>query len=287
MNLSIKEFFQEVLEFARTTGDRIGRQLLQDFGQVAFTEKKDGSLVTQADQWSDAEIRQAIQQRFPDHGVLSEETVHIFPPNDWSWIIDPVDGTTNFARGIPLWGLSLGLLYKGIPVFGYVYFPPINQVFHGFYWQADGEEIIGAFLNNRPIQPSPDDLTKNHFFNLCTRSVQFAPHIPAKVRILGLGIYNFLTVAMGSTLGGVEATPKIWDIVAAWVIVKAAGAVWYDLQGNTELFPLEVGKNYASISYPTLLVSRSELLTTFLPLVEDLGKNSHTGFEKGGRKLPR
>ncbi|WP_275949814.1 inositol monophosphatase family protein, partial [Vibrio cincinnatiensis] len=78
----------------------------------------DGSLVTVDDLWSDQELRQRIAVQFPDHGVLTEENAHIFPANDWCWIVDPIDGTTNFARGIPIWGISLGLLYRGTPVFG-------------------------------------------------------------------------------------------------------------------------------------------------------------------------
>ena len=83
--------------------------------------------------------------------------------------------------------------------------------------------------------------------------------------------YNFLTVAAGAVLGGVEATPKIWDIAGSWVIIKAAGGVWVPLESEA-IFPLEVGKNYGSRSYPTLVVSREELMSVFLPLVESVGK---------------
>ena len=265
------DFWTQVLDFAKTTTARVGTQLLQDFGQAQAAEKADGSLVTESDRWADEVLRDAIAQTFPGHGVLSEEVEHIFPANDWSWIIDPVDGTTNFARGLPLWGISLGLLYNGTPVFGYVHLPPLGQSFHGYWAGTSGLEMpTGAFLNDRPIHASSDSITSNHFFNLCARSVGVLKHpFPCKIRMLGVATYNLLTVAAGATLGGVEATPKIWDIAAVWAIVQAAGGVWTPLEAQP-IFPLQAGKDYGNRAYPTLVVSRSELVPTFLPLVQTI-----------------
>jgi myo-inositol-1(or 4)-monophosphatase len=263
------DFWSQILDFAETTTRRVGEQLLKDFGQVQAAEKADGSLVTQADRWADEELRRAIAQAFPTHGSLSEEVAHIFPDTDWCWIIDPVDGTTNFARGLPLWGISLGLLYRGTPIFGYVHLPPLSQSFHGYWQGTSGINCpTGAFLNRRPIHTCPDDPSPNHFFNLCARSTSLLQNpFPAKIRMLGVATYNLLTVASGWSLGGVERTPKIWDIAAVWAIVQAAGGVWTPLEPDA-IFPLEPGKNYAHRSYPTLVVSRSELLPVFLPLVD-------------------
>lgn len=261
------DFWDRILHFTATTATHVGQQLMQDFGSVHAEQKADGSLVTRSDQWADHEIRTRITTTFPDHGVLSEEGEHRFPDGDWCWVIDPVDATTNFARGIPIWGTCIGLLYQGTPVFGYVYLPPLQQRFHGFWRGSSGLTIPeGAFLNDQRIQSSSDGLSSNHFFNLCSRSVAIAPQLPCKVRMLGMASYNFLTVAAGATLGGVEATPKVWDIAAVWPIVQAAGAVWQSLK--TEPFPLTPGQNYGSQSYPTLVVSQSELLSTFKPLAE-------------------
>ncbi|MEG3837273.1 MULTISPECIES: inositol monophosphatase family protein [unclassified Microcoleus] len=266
-------FWDSILSFARVTVEKVGQQLLQDFGSAQADEKDDGSLVTKSDNWADAEIRSAIASTFPSHGILSEEGEHVFPDKEWCWVVDPLDATTNFARGIPIWGISLGLLYRGTPVFGCVHLPPVNQFFHGFYaGDLAGDNVLtnmpqGAFLNNRPISPSADKMSGNHIFNLCSRSVGIGPHLPSKIRMLGMASYNFLTVASGVAMGGVEATPKIWDIAGSWVIVKAAGAVWLPLESQA-IFPLEVGKNYGRISYPTLVMNRQELVSVFLPFVE-------------------
>ncbi|MDZ4871200.1 MAG: 3'(2'),5'-bisphosphate nucleotidase CysQ [Chroococcidiopsis cubana SAG 39.79] len=95
---------------------------------------------------------------------MSEEGETIFPDAEWCWVIDPLDGTTNFTRGLPIWGISLGLLYRGTPVFGYVHLPPLGQSFHGF-WAGDSglATPTGAFLNHHPIHASTDVVSKNHF----------------------------------------------------------------------------------------------------------------------------
>lgn len=268
----MSEFWSAVLCFAEQMTEQVGGQLLSDFGQAQAAEKADGSLVTQSDRWADEHIRTAIAQTFPDHGVLSEEVEHIFPDRDWCWIIDPVDGTTNFARGLPLWGISIGLLYKGTPVFGFVHLPMLRQSFYGYWRGESGLEMpSGAFLNGKPIHASQEALTHNHFFNVCARSTSVLKQpFPVKFRMLGVATYNLLTVAAGATMGGVEATPKIWDIAAVWAIVQAAGAVWYPLE-STPIFPLEVGKDYSSRSFPTLVVSRKDLIPVFEPLVRTIG----------------
>jgi myo-inositol-1(or 4)-monophosphatase len=267
------DFWAEVLGFCDEITAEVGDYLIAKLGTVAGEEKSDGSLVTECDQWSDDRLRGAIRSRFPDHGVLTEETEHIFPANDWCWIIDPIDGTTNFTRGLPLWGISLGLLYKGVPVFGYVAMPMIRQNFYG-YWAGDSglDMPTGAYCNGRPIRVSTDSTSGNHFFNLCARSLSvFQNPVPAKIRMLGVSTYSLLTIAQGSALGAVEATPKIWDIAAVWAIVHAAGGTWKALDESV-IFPLVVGENYGSRPYPTLVVARSALLAVFGPLVAGVGR---------------
>ncbi|MGF1514535.1 MAG: inositol monophosphatase family protein [Elainellaceae cyanobacterium] len=266
------EFWDRVLTFAENTTSRIGEQILKDFGTVEATEKADGSLVTRCDQWADEEIRRAIADEFPDHGVISEETAHIFPNADWCWVIDPIDGTTNFTRGIPLWGISLGLLYRGTPVFGYVALPPIRQTFHG-YWPGDSglEMPAGAFKDGQSTRSQEAEPSSSQFFSLCARSISVlnqARPFPCKIRMLGVATYNLLLVAAGIALGGVEATPKIWDIAAVWVIVQAAGGTWVPLNGP--IFPLTPGNHYGVKAFPTLVVSHKVLVPVFQPLVQSV-----------------
>lgn len=262
----MNNFGTAVLAFAQTATAQAGERLLTEFGQVQAATKADGSLVTGSDQWADQFLRSAIAVAFPEHGVLSEEVEHRLPATDWCWVIDPIDGTTNFARGVPIWAISLGLLYQGTPVFGYVSVPPLQQSFYGF-WSAP-DQPNGAFLNQVAIQPRLDAPDGNQFFSLCARSTAVLQQpFPCKIRMLGSAAYNLLTVAAGMTLGAVEATPKIWDIAAVWPIVQATGAVWVPL-GSTPIFPLQVGEDYGDRPYPTLVVSQPQWVETFLPQVQ-------------------
>jgi myo-inositol-1(or 4)-monophosphatase len=263
----MNDFWNTIVDFAQTTTTRVGQQLMQDFGRVQALQKADGSLVTQADKWADQTIRDAIASTFPEYGILSEEADRVFPGTEWCWVIDPLDGTTNFTRGIPIWGISLGLLYQGIPIFGFVYAPPLNQTFHGFWAGSSGLVTpTGAFLNHHPIHTSLDAPSNNHFFNLCSRSTAaMQSDFPCKIRMLGVASYNFLTVATGATLGGIEATPKVWDLAGAWVIVQAAGGTWVSLK--SEPFPLVAGEDYSDRSFPTLVVSQSDLVSVFTPFL--------------------
>ncbi len=269
----MEAFWTEILSFCETTTIAIGQQLILDFGKLQATHKADGTLVTQADRWSDLMLREAIAAVFPDHGVLTEETTHVFPATDWCWIIDPIDGTTNFTRGIEIWGISLGLLYKGTPVFGFVHFPQLNQSYHG-YWYGDSGLTgpTGAYRNHLPIHTSNDNPSQSHLFTLCARSTDVLKQpFPCKIRLLGVASYNLLMVANGATLGAVEATPKIWDIAAVWAILQGAGGVFVPLEPEP-IFPLVVGKNYGSRPYPCLAASCAELVPVFLPLVSFIGK---------------
>lgn len=259
--------WEEVLRFAVTICLDVGQKLLADFGTATAEQKADGSLVTESDRWADRTIREGIAATFPLHGILSEEGDRFFPFGNWCWVVDPLDATNNFARGIPIWGISLSLLYRGIPVFGYIYLPPMNQAYYGFYFGDTGlNGPTGAFLNGKPIKPSQEFASSTQIFNVCPRSLKkVLPNLPpAKIRLLGMATYNFLLVASGVAIGGVEATPKIWDIAAAWVIIQASGAVWISLE-NDPIFPLEVGLDYTDRSYPTLTLARPDLLSVFPP----------------------
>ncbi len=266
----MQTFWDQVLDFSTNITTDVGKTLLAAIGGAQAEEKQDGSLVTQYDTWSDNRLRTAIHETFPDHGVLSEETTHIFPDNDWCWIIDPIDGTTNFSQGIPLWAVSLGLLYRGTPVFGYIYIPSLNHRFYGYWPGASGLEMpTGAYLNGQPITPHNHAPGKNEFFSLCARStaVMSNPDFPCKVRMLGVATYNLLIVAAGYAIGAVEATPKVWDIAGIWPILHAAGVSWAPLN-DVSPFPLSVGENYKNHPFPTLVMNRADLVPQFRALVD-------------------
>ncbi len=160
----------------------------------------------------------------------------------------------------------MALVYRAVPVFGYVHLPPIQQTFYGFWPHPTisvPELPQGAFLNHERIQTSSADPGPNQLFNFCSRSVYLIkPGFPCKIRMLGGAAYNMLSVASGTFLGAIEQTPKIWDIAGVWVILQAAGASWIALD-DQKIFPLRAGYNYGQQAFPTLVVSRSELVPLF------------------------
>jgi myo-inositol-1(or 4)-monophosphatase len=262
------DFWQQVQTLSHKISKEVGDRLLIDFGSATAETKSDGSLVTQSDRWADNFVKQALLKAFPDHAVLSEEDFHLFTDTPWTWVIDPIDGTTNFARGMPLWGISIGLLYHGHPVFGHVYFPPIQQSFYGYWPGASGLEMpTGAWLNGKPIRATSDQPSSSHLFGICARSTAIVQHrVPAKLRMVGVTTYSFLSVAAGFMMGAVESTPKIWDLAAVWPIFHAAGGHWISLS-NIDIFPAEVGRNYGNYPLPSLVLARGNIAGIFEPAV--------------------
>ena len=267
--------FPTILQFIQQLTQQVGDRLMADFEQARFAiTKDDGSLVTKSDRWADAYIKDALEQEFPDFGVLTEESNQTLGSQEWAWVVDPLDGTTNFARGIPIWGISIALLHHGTPVFGYVAMPPLRQNIYGW----SDENSSAAFFNDTPIhlsEVSPDsDALGNYFFSVCSRSLEKMGRskFPFKLRILGVASYNILTVAIGSTIGAVEATPKIWDIAAVWVILKAISAIWIPLEQSQNIFPLQIGQDYSQRNFPTLVVSHPELLPMGQAIVQPFYK---------------
>ncbi len=252
----------------RAVVQAVGEELLAQFGRVSSDQKADGSLVTQADRQADQALSAAFRARFPHHGLLTEEGQQRFDGDEWCWVIDPLDGTTNFARGVPVWGISVALLHRGQPVLGLGHFPPIGQTFWAVTGAGawfNGERLcLGSRLDSGPDSPdSPDSLDPkidpNDFLNLCSRSLgHYHIDLPCKPRILGSAAHNLMAVANGSVRGGLEVTPKVWDLAAAWVIVPEAGGVVRPL-GAAAPFPLVPGQDYTQQSFAVLAAASESL----------------------------
>ena len=267
----MQRFWDGIVDFCQKLTRRVEKDLLADFGKVSGEEKEDGSLVTIADKRADQQIRKAIQEIFPTHGMLTEEGDEtIFPENDWCWIVDPLDGTHNFVRGIPFWGISLGLLYLGKPVFGYVHFPSLQQRYHGFCLNPQNEEAPhGAFFNEKTMTLCAQEFEKKQFFTFCSRSIHVAgKNFPCKVRVFGSSAYDLIAVAGGRTLGAIELNPKIWDLVGAYPIIHAVGAHWRFLKNDP--FPLKKGQEYLHESFPVFVIARKELEDIFFNYAKSL-----------------
>jgi len=248
-------WLEEALAFARQLVEEAGQRLRAAFGQRTGSLKDDGSLVTQADVETDRWLSAVIRSRYPSHDILSEEQDTTFHDRAWCWVIDPIDGTTNFAQGFPVWGVLVALLHRGQPVLGVANFPLLAEQ----YYALSGR---GAWLNGRPIQPAvlPADahtgapvFKGTHLFACCTRSVgQHRLDLPLKLRVPGTTGYNLALVARGACVGSLDKAAHIWDVAALWpILVEAGGCLRTNLPTNTP-FPLQPGCDYGPETFSVL-----------------------------------
>ena len=194
-------------------------------------------LVTEADHASEKAIFAVIQQNHPDHFILSEETGSVPTQSNIKWIIDPIDGTINFANGIPICCVSIGIEENGEMIMGAVYNPFMNELFFA-------EKGKGAFLNDQPIKVSSKDnlltsclVTGFPYQYLDTENgpLQIFEKLIRKsipVRRLGSAALDLCWTAAGRFDGFYEHKLQAWDSAAGFLIVQEAGGIVTDLNGN-------------------------------------------------------
>ncbi len=233
--------------FADTLADEAASRLLKWFGKTTASTKYDGSFVTEADLEVDRFIHQAVASRYPGHGLLTEETSLVYHGKEFTWVVDPLDGTNNFANGLPLWGCSIALLREGWPLLAVLDFPPLGQRFSAVRGQ-------GAIWNGQPltVQP-PTEVHGNHFFIIDSRGVRLLElSLRPKMRLLGSTTYDLSAVSSGMAVACCELLPKIWDIAGAWLVLSEAGATVAPLLPGASIFPAQAGMDYADRVFPLL-----------------------------------
>ena len=235
------------LPFAIELAHAAGKKLTGWFGHTEAQTKADGTTLTQADTAVDTFICTEIRTNFPDDQIISEEMNHSYLiKNANVWVIDPLDGTTNFSQGMPLWGVSIALLERGQPTIAVLYFPVLNLLFHA-------GEGAGAFANGDQIStPTISEVTHHSIFT-CSAGAEprYSLGVPAKRRTFGSTIYELCMVARGQALFSIVAKPKIWDLAAAWLLINEAGGVIGTLDGSSP-FPLTFSEDYSKHDFPLL-----------------------------------
>tara|TARA_B100000161_G_scaffold166481_1_gene118980 strand:+ start:99 stop:899 length:801 start_codon:yes stop_codon:yes gene_type:complete len=229
----------------------VSQRQIKDFGNISAKNKADGSLVTSCDLWSDKTIVDGLASIAPNEGVLSEEGGKLIPNTKAYWVVDPLDGTTNFAAGIPYWSISVARFVNGRPQSSFLVIPTLRKKFVSIKGQ-------GVWLNNQKVDPSQNN-HQSECISLCSRSIKILQKnpnslFPGKIRLLGVSSLNLTSVAMGQTFGAIESTPKIWDIAAAWLLLEELNCFIDWLETN----PLNLvsGQNLSDVNFP-LIASRS------------------------------
>ena len=248
--------------------DAVAERQRADFGHMVSDVKPDGSLITACDRWSDAELVRGLAELFPGEGVLSEEGRQQVPAGEAYWVVDPLDGTTNFAAGIPYWAISIARYEHGQPVLAILDVPPLRQRIVAIRGQ-------GAWRNGKALSaPSSHTRLKGtSCASLCSRSIRVLQALPdrrfpGKIRLLGVASLNLVSVALGQTVVALEATPKIWDLAAAWLVLRELQCPLVWLQRVPE--GLQAGVDLSSTAFPVLVARNQETLERFLPWAEAL-----------------
>lgn len=208
-------------------------------GEFKISNKEGiNNLVTEADHAADKAILEVIQNAFPLHGIVSEESVEKVTESEFKWIIDPIDGTVNFANGIPICCVSIGLEHNGKMIMGAVFNPIMNE----FFLAERGE---GATLNDKKITVSDKtEVLKSCLVTGFPYTYLEQPNGPIQVferlikkgvpvRRLGSAATDLCWVAAGRFDGFYEHQLNAWDSAAGFLIVEEAGGKVTDLSGGT------------------------------------------------------
>lgn len=248
---------------ARQAGDLL-KSMFNPNGSKS-SRKSDRSIVTEADMAADRFIHEAVLKADPGAFVLSEELQTVVnDPAPALWVVDPLDGTTNFSLGLHYWGVSIAHFRDGIPDAAAAYYPLLGEM----YTASRGE---GAFLNHQPIHARLVHAGQpTSFFSCCSRTLRrYRVSLPYKTRILGSASYTLCSVARGTAVVGFEAEPRFWDIAAGWLIIQEAGGC-VELFDTNQQFNVQTGVDYASIIMPILAAATPEALararTQIIPL---------------------
>lgn len=227
---------------------KAGANEMKRFFNGKFTvSNKEGinNLVTQADFESEKAILKVIKSAFPGDNIVSEESPEVKTKSDYRWIIDPIDGTINFAHGIPICCVSIGLEYNNEMIMGAVYNPLMNE----FYFAEKGK---GAFLNDRQIHvTSQAEVLHSCLVTGFPYTYIHHPNGPLQVferlitkgipvRRLGSAATDLCWVAAGRFDGFYEHKLNAWDSAAGFIIVEEAGGRVTNMKGE-KFSPFEYG----------------------------------------------
>ena len=221
---------EKVLQDMRVWAQEAGRMQMQCLGKVHCIDTKSSmvDLVTEVDRSSERIILEGIGSSYPEHAILSEEQGRNEMESDYLWVVDPLDGTTNYAQGLPIFAVSIALQYRRQTIAGLIYAPVIDQMFEavrGDYVTLNGRNIkvsqksklsecvlATGFPYDRALHPD--------------NNVNYAARIIPKVRGLrrmGSAAYDLANVAAGTLDGYWELNLSPWDVAAGTLMVEQAG----------------------------------------------------------------
>ena len=233
----------EMESFAVDITRRAGGILLEQFSKpliIEYKSKGNTNPVTDADHRSEEFLREAILKEYPDHGVLAEEGSQVDSESSgFIWVLDPLDGTVNYLNGLPVFGVSVGVLYKGEPVLGCIFTPSPTRSDGSVYHARRGN---GAFQDGKAIgvyeasSPQRGRITvfPGSFAGLYHQKKGLKGHI-GELRSPGSVAYELAMAASGVIQYAIFTSPWVWDVAAGITLVtEAGGAALYRQRGGKD-----------------------------------------------------
>ena len=224
-------------ELALKSGDFLRPHFFNPALAVEF--KSDASPVTAADKGAEQLLRELILKKFPAHGIIGEEFDNVNAGAEFTWVLDPIDGTKSFITGVPLWGTLIALLHNGQPVLGAIHQPILNQLMIG-----DGKTTT---LNDRPVRVR-DCTLLDHATLLTSDPLNPAKYqngaaydaLAKRVRLVRTwgDCYGYLLLASGRADIALDPIMNPWDIAALVPVVRGAGGIITDWEGGAA-YPAE------------------------------------------------
>lgn len=250
-----------VCDLAREVGQfQLEQQNLLKSSDI--TEKSPNQLVSYVDQESERRLTAGLQKLIPEAGFITEEKTTADSKGEWFWIIDPLDGTTNYIHHLPIFSISIGLVHQSEVVSGVVFDPSQNECFYA-------SKGAGAFLNNQPIHVSDKAVLKDtlvatgfpyYDFSKTEGYLEMFRQLMCStrgIRRLGSAAIDLTYIACGRFDAFWEYGLQAWDVAAASCIISEAGGSVCDFDGNNDYI---FGK--------TIAASNAVLSETFMKLIK-------------------
>ncbi len=226
--------------------------------KIATRSKSLGDYVTQIDLRAEQRLARALRERHPDHGFLGEETGAADPDADFGWVVDPIDGTSNFANSLRSFGVAVACLHHGQPVAAALWCEPEGALYSAGLAR-------GAFRNRSRIRMPRARIDASGLVGLqWFRGPRDLAYLPAlletgvRIRNFGASVIHLCDTAMGRLDANIQEQGKIWDIAAGGLIVTEAGGRFTDWNGRN-LFPfrnLDGSTHYPNMAATAAAITR-------------------------------
>jgi histidinol-phosphatase len=246
--VSVSDELSRRLQVAVAAAREAGRLTLDYFGRDNFTveSKADASPVTVADRAAEELLRRRIAEAFPADGVLGEELGELHGTSGYRWIVDPIDGTQSFIRGVPLYGTLVGVEFEGRSRVGVIYAPALDQCVYAAEgqgaWQVRGDAApVPARVSATARLADALFLTSNvaGFYQRGSGEVYRRLQSACRVSRTWGDCYGYLMVATGRADVMVDPQMHVWDAAALLPILQEAGGSYSDWRGEPTIYRAE------------------------------------------------